>query len=133
MSIVVVLSGTRTELSERDERLIRGTMQRIAERFEVSEWRVGDCPTGVDLAVRSLKKLFSPMATYEAKWKTEGYVAGPKRNRLMLEGPTRADLLLAFPVMGGLGTQDCIRQALTLSVDTIVTWLGQKFEHRRAG
>lgn len=132
MSIVVVLSGTRTVIPERDERLVRGTMQRIAERFEVSEWRVGDCSTGVDLTVRSLKKLFPPMSTYEASWKTEGYSAGPKRNRVMMESPTRADLLLAFPVPGGSGTQDCIRQALILNVDMIVTWLGEKFEHRRA-
>lgn len=131
MSIAVAVSGTRRDLTEPEERLVRVMMQRIAQSFEVSEWRVGDCPTGVDLTVRSLEKFFSPLPVYEAKWKTEGYAAGPNRNRVMLTSPVRADLLLAFPVRGGSGTQDCVRQALTLSLDVIVTWLGAEFDGRR--
>lgn len=122
--MIVVISGTRQVLSFSQEtrvaRIIHDAM--VARSEELLEFRVGDCPTGVDAWVR--ENLDREPAIYEAHWEQLGKAAGPERNRRMLLTPTKADLLLAFPwVEGSRGTRDCIRQADIANIDTVVTWL----------
>lgn len=53
---------------------------------------------------------------HPADWKQWGKAAGPRRNREMCE--LGADILLAFPLEGSQGTQDCIRWAHQLAIPT---------------
>jgi hypothetical protein len=51
---------------------------------------------------------------WPANWKRDGKYAGPRRNRAMLEGPPRVDLLIVFP--GGRGTHHCLSVAIELEI-----------------
>ena len=76
---------------------------------------VGDCPTGVDEAVRGFHWTEAP---YCADWKEHGKAAGPIRNQRMIED---ADMLVAFPGHGySRGTRDCIKRAKAKGIPVIV-------------
>ena len=136
--MIVVISGSREELrplpGETDlQRKLNAKRQRwratimrgleeVAEGFEVTEWRVGDCPHGVDDNVATRLTL-QPLHVYRAKWHKHGSAAGPIRNREMLSRPRPADLLLAFPAKSSCGTLDTVRQAMERNIDVIVRWL----------
>lgn len=59
-----------------------------------------------------------PVEIHRANWQKHGKAAGPIRNRAMVE--LGADLLVAYPLPGGRGTQDCIKQAVKAGIPTIV-------------
>lgn len=136
--MIVVVSGTREGVNPlpvehfdyrrlnpiytRWRALIMRDIEQIAEKFEVSEWRVGDCPTGVDANVATRLKL-QPLHIYTAKWHRHGKDAGPIRNKEMLSRPRPAGLLLAFPAKSSRGTLNTVRQAMELNIDVIVRWL----------
>lgn len=70
----------------------------------------GACPTGADAIADELaKRLGVAVETFPADWHTYGNAAGPIRNRQMIEAG--ADLVLAFPLPGGRGTQHTIKLA----------------------
>lgn len=71
----------------------------------------GDCPTGADF-IASAWAQAQPKVTEEphpADWEKHGKRAGPLRNAEMVKAG--ADLVLAFPLPGGKGTQHTIRIA----------------------
>ena len=49
------------------------------------------------------------VAIYQAEWDKYGRQAGPGRNQRMVDAG--ADLCLAFPLAGSMGTWDCVRRA----------------------
>lgn len=74
----------------------------------------GDCSTGADSLAHLWwsivgSKLGCTEMKYPAAWAARGRAAGPERNRRMVEAG--ADLVLAFPLPEGSGTQHTIRLA----------------------
>jgi hypothetical protein len=57
-----------------------------------------------------------PCDQYDADWEAFGNLAGPKRNKAMLD-EGNPDLVIAFP--GGAGTRNMIRQARKAGVEVI--------------
>lgn len=88
----------------------------------------GGCPTGADSAAaawvwydeEALQEVF------HADWETHGRRAGPIRNEAMIKAG--ADLVLAFPLPGGRGTQHTIRLAREAGIPVKV-W-GQEEERK---
>lgn len=71
----------------------------------------GGCPTGADLYAR-MWVYANPWVvgkSFPADWEKYGKRAGPLRNEAMIAAG--ADLVLAFPLPGGKGTQHTIRLA----------------------
>lgn len=80
----------------------------------------GACSTGADAMAaewwRAAARLVSvDMETFPAAWATRGRAAGPERNRRMIEAG--ADLVLAFPLPEGSGTQQTIRLAREAGIE----------------
>ena len=53
-----------------------------------------------------------------ADWQKHGKAAGPIRNQAMVG--LGADLIIAYPLPGGRGTQDCIERGVRAGIPTIV-------------
>lgn len=53
-----------------------------------------------------------------ADWQKHGKAAGPIRNQAMVD--LGADLIIAYPLPGGRGTQDCIERGARAGIPTIV-------------
>ena len=68
------------------------------------------------LARQWAQSLGIPFSTYEADWEAHGSLAGPMRNKAMLE-EGKPDLVIAFP--GGAGTRDMVRKARKAGVDVV--------------
>lgn len=113
--MIIVLSGWRgnhTVLSQVEIReAVADMLCRLFVHFPDAEYRVGDCPTGVDAAVRRLWDLqgsktgwYRPQVSgrrrlappYRADWGAAGRRAGPERNRAMLRGDGTDDLVTGF-------------------------------------
>lgn len=56
--------------------------------------------------------------TYPANWDKYGKKAGSIRNQEMVDAG--ADICLAFPLEGSIGTYDCIRRAKKAGIETII-------------
>ena len=56
--------------------------------------------------------------TYPANWDKYGKNAGSIRNQEMVD--SGADICLAFPLEGSIGTYDCIRRAKKSGIETII-------------
>lgn len=56
--------------------------------------------------------------TYHANWDKYGKKAGGIRNQQMVD--SGADICLAFPLEGSIGTYDCIRRAKKSGIHTVV-------------
>ncbi len=70
----------------------------------------GACPTGADAIADDLAtRLGVIVERHPADWAAHGRKAGPIRNAEMIKAG--ADLVLAFPLPGGRGTQHAIRLA----------------------
>lgn len=69
---------------------------------------VGDCPTGLDAIVRTLRP---DARIFRADWAQHGRAAGPIRNEAMCTAAAAAGNAVLFAFPGGRGTADCIRQA----------------------
>lgn len=90
---------------------------------------VGDCPTGVDAAVRRWCRtnlLRSCWREYIADWKHLGKRAGPARNRTMVGSHPDAAVCLAFPLCGprflSKGTWGCHDAATAIGIATRVVY-----------
>ena len=55
---------------------------------------------------------------YYADWQRHGKAAGVIRNQEMVD--LGANMLVAYPLPGGRGTQDCIRRAIKAGIPTMV-------------
>jgi predicted Rossmann-fold nucleotide-binding protein len=83
----------------------------LAERHETEPFSllIAGGASGADgLAVRWAKAWGVPVKEYLAEWKRLGRMAGPIRNRRMLEDG-QPDLVIAFP--GGRGTANMVKLA----------------------
>jgi hypothetical protein len=70
----------------------------------------GNCPSGADLhAAKWAHARRIKTDPYVANWTLHGRVAGPLRNRQMVE--SGADLCLAFPYGESRGTRGCMQLA----------------------
>lgn len=70
----------------------------------------GGCPTGADAFAHYWAKIYgATVGVFPADWEKHGKRAGPLRNAEMVKAG--ADLVLAFPLPGGKGTQHMIRIA----------------------
>ena len=86
----------------------------------------GGCSTGADAIAtewwRAASRLVGvEMDVFHAAWGARGKAAGPERNRRMIEAG--ADLVLAFPLPEGSGTQHTIRLAREAGIEV------QEFTH----
>lgn len=71
--------------------------------------RHGDAAGADTLAARWAERVGVEVEAFPADWRRHGAMAGPFRNRRMLDAEPRCDLLVAFP--GGRGTKGCIYEA----------------------
>ena len=83
------------------------------------ELRHGDCATGADAAAHHWFEVAGGYVDcteqrFPANW-TRGHKAGPERNRRMIEAG--ADLVLAFPLPEGSGTQHTMRLAREAGIE----------------
>ena len=114
--LVVVMSGSR---GFRDVSVVQATLLGLRSLHPTVVLRVGDAPSGLDLLVRThARRIGLAPTVWEAEWDTFDKAAGMIRNRDMLAGPPKADLLLAFYAASGAspGTQGCIKAALRKGV-----------------
>jgi hypothetical protein len=112
MSIAIVCGGRDYTDADR----IKQVMQDAHLRLGVSIFVQGGCPTGADyLAKQWCAGTSIHCAQVDAKWKTEGKSAGPKRNSAMLL--FKPDYVIAFP--GGTGTADMVRKAKAAGVTVL--------------
>lgn len=80
----------------------------------------GDCSTGADAIAHEWLQAAARMVRVEeqrfpAAWEARGKAAGPERNKRMVEAG--ADLVLAFPLPRGSGTQHTMRLARAAGIE----------------
>lgn len=80
----------------------------------------GACSTGADAHAHHWfdmvgEELGCTEEQFHAAWETRGKAAGPERNRRMVEAG--ADLVLAFPLPEGSGTQHTMRLAREAGIE----------------
>jgi hypothetical protein len=80
----------------------------------------GDCSTGADAMAHQWVEAASRLVQvqeqrFPAAWEARGKAAGPERNRRMVEAG--ADLVLAFPLPEGSGTQHTIKLAREAGIE----------------
>lgn len=89
----------------------RGTIQKTLGLFHIGLLIQGGA-SGADLLAKEYAEDYDVKCiTVEADWTKHGRAAGPIRNREMLLKYPNA-IVIAFP--GGRGTEDCIRQAVSM-------------------
>jgi hypothetical protein len=81
----------------------------------------GACGTGADFFASQWAKAHPEVAEdrFPADWEGRGRAAGPERNKRMV--PAGADLVLAFPLPDGRGTQNTMTLARDAGIP-IQTW-----------
>ena len=79
----------------------------------------GGCDGADDLAARAGRQLGYDVVIRKARWGWYGKAAGPIRNRAMLH-TYRVSLVLAFPLIGSVGTWDMVFAARNAGVPTRV-------------
>jgi hypothetical protein len=103
----VIVTGSR-DWSDRDA--VQAALLDVALEHSSFTLIHGGCPTGADrFADRWARAAEIPVEVFEADWEKYGKRAGPIRNAEMVQAG--ADLVLAFPLPGGKGTQHTIRIA----------------------
>lgn len=80
----------------------------------------GDCSTGADSYAHTWFEQTHRITgcteqRFPAAWETRGRAAGPERNQRMVEAG--ADLVLAFPLPEGSGTQHTVRLAREAGIE----------------
>lgn len=84
--------------------------------------------TGLDrMAARICLEFWHVPEPHPADWAQWGKSAGPRRNQEMVD--RGADLCVAFPLPGSVGTWDCMRRATAAGIPVVVAgvdgWLEQ--------
>jgi hypothetical protein len=131
----IVICGGRSYGEARDEASGELTPKALREREKLrralDSWRwhftpkgealalaCGGCPSGADMLAREWARDSGlELTVFEADWKRYGAIAGPLRNKQMLDD-FQPDFLLAFP--GGAGTYDCTRAAKLRRIPVIL-------------
>ena len=104
---VLVCGGRKFE----DARLMR---KHLSEVLNSDDIVIHGGATGADAhADAEARALGVHVARVDALWGAYGRSAGPRRNRAMLA--LKPDKVIAFP--GGIGTENCIKQAEALGID----------------
>lgn len=129
--MIIAVSGWRNN-KHNPGFLHRACIEQGIELHRIT-WRVGDCPTGTDLAVREALNDSSIMfEVYRADWEQFGKFAGPNRNNNMLLGMpdgkfpvgAKADQLWAWPQphegYHRSGTWGCVSTAFTIGVKVVL-------------
>lgn len=114
----VLFSGSRKFV---DPMPVNEALQRLA-RKAVDPAMVavvhGGAP-GLDSLVDALgRSMGMQVEVHRADWNTHGKAAGVLRNQKMVE--LGADMLFAYPLPDGRGTQDCIARAVAAGIPTLV-------------
>jgi len=85
---------------------------------------VGDA-RGLDAVVREeCSRLGIGFSVFVAQWGEFGKMAGPMRNRAMLDAAAPVAVLHAFPMGGSRGTWGCVREAKERGVPVVVHAFG---------
>jgi hypothetical protein len=124
---LILVTGTRNELSERGEILVSKTIQHDIDSHicvEMPDYMIfhGACPTGVD---RFVNNMFYPCWVFPADWQKLGKSAGPTRNQAMVETAKRfkeyghSVICYAFPGPKSTGTIDCLSRAERAGIETV--------------
>lgn len=102
----VVIAGSRNFTNYA---LMCDVMSRLPSELEITEV-VSGCARGADkLGERWAAEHNIPVKCFPADWETYGKKAGPIRNQQMAD---YADVLVAFPLKGSIGTKDMIYKAM---------------------
>ncbi|OEJ24309.1 hypothetical protein AS594_07200 [Streptomyces agglomeratus] len=83
----------------------------------------GDCATGADAMAHDWAGVANQLVRVEeqrfpAAWEARGKAAGPERNERMVKAG--AELVLAFPLPGGKGTQHTMKLAREAGIEVRV-------------
>lgn len=124
---LILVTGTRNELSYAGEVLVGGTIQNDINSHictTMPDFTIlhGACPTGVDQFVDDV---FYPCWQFPADWQKLGKSAGPTRNQAMVETAKRFQeyghsvVCYAFPGPKSRGTIDCLSRAERAGIETI--------------
>lgn len=98
-----------------------GALTKAYLQYGAFELRHGACVTGADWYAHQWYVLVGRILgctelRFPANWE-RGREAGPERNRRMIEAG--ADLVLAFPLPGGSGTQHTMRLAREAGIEVV--------------
>jgi hypothetical protein len=112
----VIVTGSRRWS---DDTAIYDALQAVHVEHGPCQLIHGDCSTGADFYARHWYQLVGRLLgwteqRYPANW-AGGPQAGPERNRRMIEAG--ADLVLAFPLPEGSGTQHTMRLAREAGIE----------------
>jgi hypothetical protein len=114
----ILFSGSRTFY---DDQVVILMLERLIEKTKnPSAITVvhGGAP-GLDSIVGILAKSRGmQVEIHRADWHIHGKAAGVLRNQKMVD--LGADLVVAYPLPGGSGTQDCIQRAVKTGIPTLV-------------
>jgi hypothetical protein len=113
----VLLTGSRKWA---DKRVVWDALNAVYQEHGPFLLVHGDCSTGADAMAREWVEVASRIVLvdelrFPAAWEARGKAAGPERNRRMVEAG--ADLVLAFPLPEGSGTQHTIKLAREAGIE----------------
>lgn len=113
----VIVTGSRRWAAKN---LVYDALNRVFDESGPFAVVHGACSTGADLAAHEWSTLAGGLLgctehRFPAAWAERGKAAGPERNRQMIEAG--ADLVLAFPLPEGSGTQHTMRLAREAGIE----------------
>jgi hypothetical protein len=114
----VLFSGSRKFT---DDGAVIAVLERLAKRAGGAEHVVvvHGGASGLDSIAGVLARhMGMAVEVHHADWQKQGKAAGPIRNQVMVDHG--ADLLVAYPLPGGRGTQDCIERGVEAGIPTLV-------------
>lgn len=113
----ILITGSR-HYSDRDK--IGLVFRNLMKRFKNDEYILisGNARGADKLGEEAAEELGWTVERYPADWNRYGKRAGGIRNQAMVD--SGADLCLAFPTEGSIGTWDCVRRAKKADILTKV-------------
>ena len=112
----ILVTGSRNWDDEAQIRL--ALMETVAERLMNDDEGViiihGDAPGADTIAAQFAESMNWTVEAYPADWKKFGRSAGPIRNQQMVD--SGADICVAFPQPGSVGTRDCTKRAFKAGI-----------------
>lgn len=109
---VLVCGGRNYQDHER----VRAVLNKLHDEAGISLIIQGGARGADELAFGWARANGVPEDQYDADWEAFGSMAGPMRNKAMLD-EGKPDLVIAFP--GGAGTRNMIKQARKAGVEVI--------------
>ncbi len=108
----VIVTGSRKWA---DKRAVFSSLEKLLRTSGPFVLVHGACATGADAMAEEWYQLIR--VRKPAPWAELGDAAGPARNRQMIKDG--ADLVLAFPLLGGSGTQHTMRLAREAGIEVL--------------